>query len=366
MIVTDSSLTLSSQHLAVNRTQKKESLKTWTGAQRPDFEGTKSARQSGDTVTLSGQQAASSTAGSGTTTAASSSAADSLDSKLALLQNLIETITGRKVSLSELKKIVAGAGGGTQAAAAAESGQPDQATATVPSGQAATQSQQPARAGYGIEYDSSVTQYEAEKTSFAASGVIKTADGKEINFKLDLSMSREYASQTDISLRAGDAAVTKDPLVINFNGNAAALTDTRFNFDIDADGTAENVASLGKGSGYLALDKNQDGTINNGSELFGAKSGNGFAELAAYDQNKDGWIDEQDAVFSQLKVWQGGGSGLTSLKDAGVGAINLASQQTPFAIKDDNNKLLGQVRATGIYLNENGTVGTVQQLDLAV
>ena len=139
-------------------------------------------------------------------------------------------------------------------------------------------------------------------------------------------------------------------------------------FDIDADGTAENIATLGAGSGYLALDKNQDGTINNGTELFGAKTGNGFSELSVYDQNRDGWIDEHDTVFNQLKIWQGGGGngGLTSLRDAGVGAINLASQLTPFALKDSNNQLLGEVKATGIYVQENGTVGTVQQLDLAV
>jgi hypothetical protein len=370
MIIQDSSLSLASQHLSLSHYQKKESLKMWVGSQRPDFEGT-AKKAAADTVALSGQQPASSATETSKTDQANS--ADLIDPKLSLLQSLIQTLTGRKVSIAELRKIVApttSTGSDGQASATAD-GQPVDTTtaqgtqsvpATAQSGQAAAT---PSRAGYGVEYDSTETTSEVEQTNFSASGVIKTADGKEINFNIGLSMSRQYASQTSTSLRAGDA-VTKDPLVVNFNGTATQLTDTKFNFDINGDGTTESVASLGGGSGYLALDKNHDGKINNGTELFGAKTGNGFSELAAYDQNKDGWIDEQDSVYSQLKIWNGGSNGLTSLKDAGVGAIGLANQQTPFAIKDSSNKLLGEVRATGVYVNENGTVGTVQQVDLAV
>jgi len=371
MIITDSSLNLASQHLAIKQYQKKQSLKVWFGAQRPDFEGAAKSGASaaaGDKVTLSGQQPASSTGG--TTAVDQSNSGEVVDPKLSLLQSLIQTLTGRKVSIAELRKIVAPTtttGSDGQAQATSSDGQQVAQTTDqgVQSGQAGTPVQQSTPAGYGIEYDATEIRHEEEQTNFSASGVIKTADGKEINFNIGLSMSREYTSQTSTSLRAGDA-VTKDPLVVNFNGTAAELTDTKFKFDINGDGTTETVASLGKGSGYLALDKNHDGTVNNGTELFGAKTGNGFTELAAYDQNKDGWIDEQDAVYSQLKIWQGGSSGLTSLKDAGVGAISLASQSTPFALKDANNQLLGEVKATGVYVNENGTVGTVQQIDLAV
>ncbi len=392
MIIKDSTLNLASQHLALNQYQKKESLKMWVGTQRPNFEG--AAKNNGaatDTVALSGQQPTPSTGGTAATDQANP--ADLVDPKLSLLQSLILTLTGKKVSIADLQKLVAPtatAGSDTpvssdtppsgeatssaaataatsataaKAIAAAKSTTP--ANATTAATAATAGATQGGAAGYGIEYDSSETRYEAEQTSFSANGVIKTADGKEINFNIGLTMSRQTLSQSSTSLRAGDA-VTKDPLVVNFSGTAAQLTDTKFNFDISGDGTTQNVASLGSGSGFLALDKNNDGKINNGTELFGAKSGNGFADLAAYDQNKDGWIDEQDAVYRQLKVWQGGSSGLTSLKDAGVGAIGLANQQTPFAIKDSNNQLLGEVRATGVYVQENGKVGTVQQVDLAV
>ncbi|MGP1665284.1 MAG: hypothetical protein ACTS5I_05105, partial [Rhodanobacter sp.] len=112
-----------------------------------------------------------------------------------------------------------------------------------------------------------------------------------------------------------------------------------------------------------------DGTINDGRELFGALSGDGFADLAAYDDDGNGWIDENDAVFSKLLIWsrhEDGTEQLRGLLQHGIGAIHLGQADTPFAIKDDSNALQGAVRATGIYLHEDGGVGTVQQIDLVV
>jgi hypothetical protein len=70
-------------------------------------------------------------------------------------------------------------------------------------------------------------------------GVIKTADGQEIAFSVQLNMSREFAYESRLRIRAGDAARPVDPLVINFGGTAADVTTTRFRFDLDGDGTAE-------------------------------------------------------------------------------------------------------------------------------
>ncbi|MFQ8776527.1 MAG: hypothetical protein ACLR78_02345 [Roseburia sp.] len=75
-----------------------------------------------------------------------------------------------------------------------------------------------------------------------------------------------------------------DPLVINLDSNIANVSDQKFYFDIDADGSDDSISMLNSGSGYLALDRNGDGIINDGSELFGTQSGNGFADLAAYDK----------------------------------------------------------------------------------
>ena len=165
------------------------------------------------------------------------------------------------------------------------------------------------------------------------------------------------------------AELTRDPAVLH---QLHVLQHARMPFRypaLDADGCAENVHALAPGSGYLAVDRNGDGRINDGGELFGTSSGDGFADLAAFDADGNRWIDEADAAFSTLLVWQrdaAGGSSLTTLRDAGVGALYLGAQETPFALTDEDNRLLGKVRASGIYLNEDGRAGTLQQIDLAV
>ena len=57
---------------------------------------------------------------------------------------------------------------------------------------------------------------------------------------------------------------------------------------------------------------------------------------------------------------------LSTLKEANVGAISLARVATPFELKDSQNDQQGEIRATGIYLREDGAAGTIQQIDLTV
>lgn len=221
------------------------------------------------------------------------------------------------------------------------------------------------RQGWGVEYDRTSTHYESEQTTFAAEGVIKTADGQEINFSLKLEMSREFLASESESIRAGDAAKV-DPLVLNFGGNAAELTDTKFAFDLDQDGTEEHISFVGSGSGILVFDRNQDGTVNDGGELFGPTSGNGFEELSALDGDENGWIDENDPAYQDLSVWtrtEDGADTLTGLKAKNVGAIYLGNVQTQFDLMSGGT-LNGQVARTGIFAEEDGAVGTIQQVDL--
>ena len=208
---------------------------------------------------------------------------------------------------------------------------------------------------------------EHERSDFTSTGKIATADGRTLDFTLSLSMCRDYSCQRTVA--ESGTVVLRDPLVINFAGNAAELEDQCLRFDLDADGCAENMHALAPGSGYLAIDRNDDGRINDGSELFGTISGDGFADLAALDADGNRWLDESDAAFSTLRVWQrdaAGESSLQTLREAGVGALYLGSTATPFALTDEDNRLRGQVRASGVYLNEDGRAGTLQQIDLAV
>lgn len=219
-----------------------------------------------------------------------------------------------------------------------------------------------------INLTASYYHEETEETAFRTTGTVRTADGREINFGLELGMSRRFQEETKIENIAEIVDLT-DPLVINLDGNIAGLSDQKFMFDIDADGEEESISYLQGGSGYLALDKNGDGVINDGSELFGTKSGDGFADLAEYDADGNGWIDENDQIFDKLRIWakdENGKDELYTLKEVGVGAICLQKAATDFSLNSQkDNTQNGQIRSTGIFLYENGTAGTMQQLDLA-
>lgn len=213
---------------------------------------------------------------------------------------------------------------------------------------------------------------ESEHLAFGARGQVTTEDGRVIDFSLDLSLDRSMISRTreeTLVLAWQERVDLVDPLVISLDGRSPELTDTRFEFDLDSDGSTEQVSFVAKGSGFLAFDRNQDGKINNGSELFGPGTGNGFSELAALDEDQNGWIDENDRVFSQLSVWtrdDAGNDQLLSLKEAGLGAISLAHVRTRFDHQDGNGQLKGQMQQSGVFLFENGNVGGIHQIDLAV
>ena len=208
----------------------------------------------------------------------------------------------------------------------------------------------------------SETISESEKTTFCGNGQVTTCDGRRIDFDFSLAMQRDFTHSR--SLEESGTIALRDPLVLNFEGKFCELTESRMAFDLNADGTAEMIPGLGGGSAYLVFDRNGNGKADNGSELFGVASGNGFADLGQLDQDRNGWIDEGDAVFDQLALWNG--ERFDSLSKRGVGALYVAAVDAPFALKTSSNELLGQIRAAGVYLTEAGEIGQMQQVDLAV
>jgi len=360
MRIASAEMQMASTHASQQQHEVRESLRAWVGDRRPDFERNQPHRPPGEQVSISDAGRAAQSGDTGQTGEADAieQAATAVDNdpRLMLLREMIRALTGREVRVFDASELSPRGGGEA----------PPVPAQTPASGNAA----RPAAVGFGVEYDRHESYRESEQTTFSASGTVQTADGREIAFRLDLAMSRSYVEESDVSLRFGDAVrQQKDPLVLNFSGSGAQLTDQRFSFDLDADGSADSVARLAAGSGFLALDRNGDGRINDGSELFGTRSGDGFADLAAYDGDGNGWIDEADAAYAQLRVWTPDASGagtLRSLQEANVGAIALAHIATPFSIRDAGNDTLGQVRSSGIFLQENGAAGTIQQVDLSV
>lgn len=218
-----------------------------------------------------------------------------------------------------------------------------------------------------LSYNQETYFQESESTNFSTVGTVRTADGREIHFNVNVGMSREFQSYYREDLELASFTMC-DPLVINLDTDVAQLQDQTFYFDIDADGELDEISRLGTGSGYLALDKNGDGVVNDGSELFGTASGNGFADLAKYDEDGNGWIDENDGIWDKLKIWakdENGNDVLYRLADKGVGAICLQNVSTDFTQKGASGQTLGAVRNTGVFLYENGNVGTVQHVDVA-
>ena len=362
MRIESSNITMSGKSSSIQSYTKKETLKTWIGNQRPNFEDIKLPENKlinnlSDVLEISDEGKAILAQGGLTPKEVSddNSLANDLSDKdkqkILMIQKMIESLSGKKFRFYIPKKLIING---------------EEVNLSVNLRQSNNISTP--KQGWGLEFDSHEVYYESQKMSFSSAGKIKTTDGREINFSMQMNMSSEFYSEKNISIRAGDA-VKVDPLVINFDGNTPKLTEQKYSFDIDSNGTSEQISFLSKGSGFLALDANGDDHINNGSELFGPNSGNGFSELAQYDSDENNWIDENDEIYDKLRIWtkdDNGNDVLFALGQKGIGAIYLGNINTSFDIKDSSNAEQGSISKSGIFLKEDGTPGTIQHIDLAL
>ena len=214
--------------------------------------------------------------------------------------------------------------------------------------------------GTGLPVAQLVHRRETESCSFAASGKVCLADGSERQFDVAYQMER---SEESTSMSVG---VFRDPLMLDFAQPQTRLNQHSVDFDLDSDGQTESMRMPTAEAAVLFFDRNRNGVADNGSELFGPQSGDGFADLAKLDDDDNGWIDGGDAAYADLQHWQltdDGASSVRSLAEAGIGALATASTATPFTLKE-NGESVGQVRASSVWLGEKGGAGSVRQVDV--
>ncbi|MBI3230395.1 MAG: carboxypeptidase regulatory-like domain-containing protein, partial [Burkholderiales bacterium] len=126
-------------------------------------------------------------------------------------------------------------------------------------------------------------------------------------------ISKANVTNTDITfLESGESDMSWDatitPIVIDLGGDGIktiARADFHGNFDLLGDGHGIQSGWISGTDGFLAIDSNHNGRIDNISELFGgAEKGAGFAKLASFDSNGDGVVDAHDDRFAELRIWR--------------------------------------------------------------
>lgn len=170
-----------------------------------------------------------------------------------------------------------------------------------------------------------------------------------------------------------------DPLVLDLDGDGIETVGTQGYsgalFDHDKDGIRTATGWVSSDDGLLVIDRNSDGLINNGGELFGdstvlkdgTNAAHGYAALAELDTNSDGKVDAQDADFAKLKVWrdlnQDGVSQegeLFTLKELGIQSLDTAYQDVNTRLGNGNT-----VAQKGSYTLSDGTTREMGDLLLA-
>jgi hypothetical protein len=194
------------------------------------------------------------------------------------------------------------------------------------------------------------TQKESSSLELGFSGKVKTSEGKELEFSLSLSWHEEFSQRIDLI----SGQIMQDPLIISFDGMPPVLAE-QFDFALTTNAQKLN---------YLS----QNNLIDDGSELFGPKSGDGFAELANFDDDENGWIDSNDTIFKQLHLWKPNEEGgiVVNLEEIGIGAISLQSIETNFTSKKDINTPIANYKEASVVLGEDGNAYSLLSVDIAV
>lgn len=178
-------------------------------------------------------------------------------------------------------------------------------------------------------------------------------------------LGHKYSDGITNAVERATGSSRVDPIILDLNGDGISLTsvDSGVYFDIDNSGFKEKTAWVSKEDGLLVLDRNENGVIDSGTELFGdqtilkdgSMSDSGYTTLAELDENRDGVIDKGDSKFSELRIWKDKNSDgisdkdeLFELGDVNVKSISLDAKEIGDELNDGNI-----IRSRGYFINKD-------------
>ncbi|UYS81940.1 calcium-binding protein [Pseudomonas syringae] len=232
--------------------------------------------------------------------------------------------------------------------------------------------------GFDIGYDGNLTftgkldGASGEWSTFPSFGL---PDFKKIGEDMKSEIEKSFEKAED----------ARSPLILDLDGDGVETISAKSSvyFDHDGNGFSEKSGWVGKDDGLLVWDKNKDGKINQGAELFGNntagssghKAANGFLALADLDENQDGVFDIKDFAYAELNVWVDKNSDgivdtdeLLTLEQAGVKSISLsyaepgkvdANGDVPSGVIDANGN---EHRQIGSYTRTDGSVAAIEDV----
>lgn len=196
-----------------------------------------------------------------------------------------------------------------------------------------------------------------------------TAPAVESGGKTTLSETVESARVTFAFTTVSTGAKQAGPLVLDLDGNgihATGLAEGR-QFDMNADGQLDLTNFIRGGDGLLAMDRNHNGKIDKGSELFGDQLGarNGFEQLRQLDGNRDGIMDKSDEGFTQLSLLVPSKTELDQLQKTSLAAEGVAALKLDYQEKNNPLDPGAVIAQQGSLLRQDGSTGAAVNLLLA-
>ena len=193
---------------------------------------------------------------------------------------------------------------------------------------------------------------------------LSTQQSNQNSFQFQFQMEFRFEMSMEIQIGVQRLDQQQDPIVFDLDGDGIELTDVNNGVRFDITGTGKSVQTtwVRGGDALLAWDRNGNGRIDSGLELFGDQRGaaNGFEELRKLDTNNDGFIGPEDKNFKELVLWRDNGDGISSqdeiftLPQLGIERIAVNYKNTN-VIADGNNTITQK----SFFIRSDQTVGRV-------